>query len=189
MTNDDWPSRTNFPKISGRLVDLRGLLIGDANDISRLMTYNISKSLWDVPYPYSLEHARSFINSSHRDFEYLKAVNFAILYKNNPEGDSSLVGIISLKNIDFDNKKSNLGYWIGESYWGNGIASESVALVINHAFSVLGLEELYAYVYSENKASMRVLEKNGMTKKGEVSEYSKKLGRYQNTAKFVIKRQ
>ena len=189
MTNDDWSIRTNFPKISGRLVDLRGLLIDDANDISRLMTYNISKSLWEVPYPYSLEHARRFINSSHRDFESLKAVNFAILYKNNPECDSSLVGIISLKNIDLDNKKSNLGYWIGELYWGNGIASESVALVINHAFSVLGLEEVYAYVYSENKASMRVLEKNGMTKKGEANEYSKKLGGYQNTTKFVIKRQ
>ena len=62
MTNDDWPTPTNFPKISGRLVNLRGLLIGDANNISRLMTYNISKSLWEVPYPYSLEHARSFID-------------------------------------------------------------------------------------------------------------------------------
>ena len=61
-----------------------------------------------------------------------------------------------------------------------------MALVVNHAFSVLGLEEVYAYVYSENKASMRVLEKNGMTKKGEAKEYSKKLGRFQNTTKFVI---
>jgi [ribosomal protein S5]-alanine N-acetyltransferase len=187
MTNDDWPTPTNFPKISGQLVNLRGLLIGDANNISRLMTYNISKSLWEVPYPYSLEHARSSIDSSHRDFESLRAVNFAILYKNNPEGDRNLVGIISLKNIDLVNKKANLGYWIGEQYWGNGIASESVALVINHAFSVLGLEEVYAYVYSENKASMQVLEKNGMTKKDKIYEYSKKLGRYQNTAKFVIK--
>ena len=64
-----------------------------------------------------------------------------------------------------------------------------MALVINHAFFVVGLEEVYAYVYSENKASMRVLEKNGMTKKGEANEYSKKLGRYQSTAKFVTKRQ
>jgi [ribosomal protein S5]-alanine N-acetyltransferase len=100
MTNDDWPTPTNFPKISGQLVNLRGLLIGDANNISRLMTYNISKSLWEVPYPYSLEHARSSIDSSHKDFESLRAVNFAILYKNNPEGDRNLVGIISLKNID-----------------------------------------------------------------------------------------
>ena len=192
MTNDDWPTHTSIPKISGRLVNLRGLSIGDANDICRLMSYNISKSLWEVPYPYSIEHAQNFINSSRRDFELLKAINFAILYKSNPDCDSSLVGIISLKNIDLDNKNANLGYWIGELYWGNGIASESVALVIlviNHAFSVLGLDEVYAYVYSENKASMRVLEKNGMTKKGEANEYSKKLGRYQNTIKFVIKRQ
>jgi RimJ/RimL family protein N-acetyltransferase len=190
MTKHDWPTHTSFPKISGRLVNLRELSIGDANDICRLMTYNISKSLWEVPYPYSLEHAQNFINTSRRDFELLKAVNFAILYKdNNPDVDSSLIGIISLKNIDLDNKNSNLGYWIGELYWGNGIASESVALVINHAFSVLGLEEVYAYVYSENKASMRVLEKNGMTKKVEANEYSKKLGRFQNTTKFVIKRQ
>ena len=192
MRNDDWSTHTSFPKISGRLVNLRGLSIGDANDICRLMTYNISKSLWEVPYPYSIEHAQNFINSSRRDFELLKAIYFAILYKSNPDCDSSLVGIISLKNIDLDNKNANLGYWIGELYWGNGIASESVALVIlviNHAFSVLGLDEVYAYVYSENKASMRVLEKNGMTKKGEANEYSKKLGRYQNTIKFVIKRQ
>lgn len=157
MTNGDWPAHTSFPKISGQLVNLRGLSIDDANDISHLMTYNISKSLWKVPYPYSTEHAQNFINSSRRDFELLKAVNFAILYKDNPDDNSSLVGIISLKNIDLDNKNANLGYWIGELYWGNGIASESVALVINHAFSVLGLEEVYAYVYSENKASMRVL--------------------------------
>lgn len=53
-----------------------------------------------------------------------------------------------------------MGYWIGESFWGNGIASESVELIINYAFSVLKLEEVYAYVYSQNKRSIRVLEKN-----------------------------
>lgn len=77
-------------------------------------------------------------------------------------------------------------YWIGESFWGNGIASESVELVINYAFSVLRLEEVYAYVYSQNKPSIRVLEKNSMTWVGEVNEYSKKLARYQNTIKFFI---
>ena len=51
-----------------------------------------------------------------------------------------------------------------------------MALVINHAFSVSGLEDVYAYVYSENKASMRVLEKNGITKKGEEVSIAKNLG-------------
>ena len=185
---EEKPSRIYFPKIKGLLVNLRELSINDAVDISRLMTYNISKSLWQVPYPYTVENAVNFINSCHRDFKSQKAVNFAIQYKNNSEGVSRLVGTISLKNIDSDKKKATVGYWIGELYWGNGIATESVALVITYAFSVLGLEEISAYVYSENKASIRVLERNGMTKKEEVNEYNQMSGRYKNTFKFAIQR-
>lgn len=185
MTDDHKPTQTKFPIIDGQIVKLRELLIGDANDMSSLMTYNVSKSLWEVPYPYTFDNALNFIDSSHKEFRSLKTVNFAILYKKNPESDG-LVGIIGL-NIIIDDRKANLGYWIGEAFWGNGIASESVKLVINYAFSVLRLEEVYAYVYSQNKPSMRVLEKNGMTKVGEVNEYSKKLATYQNTIKFLIK--
>ncbi|MGI0031810.1 MAG: GNAT family N-acetyltransferase [Nitrososphaeraceae archaeon] len=185
---DDSPTYSCFPRINGSLVNLRELSIEDAMDISRLMTYNVSRSLWEVPYPYTVENALNFINSSHRDFKSLKGVNFAIQYKYNPEGVNRLVGIISLKNIDHDNKKANLGYWLGELYWGHGIATESVALVINYSFSVLGLKELYAYVYSKNKASIRVLEKNGMTEIGEVNEYNEMSGRYQYSVKFVIQR-
>jgi len=185
---DEGPKYTQYPRINGLLVNLRELSINDAMDISRLMTYNISRSLWEVPYPYTIENALQFINSSHRDFKSLKAVNFAIQYKNNLEGVNRIVGIIGLKNIDYDKKNTNLGYWIGEPYWGNGIATESVTLVINYAFSVLGLEEVYAYVYSENKASIRVLEKNGMTKKGEANEYNQMSDRYKNSFKFMIQR-
>jgi [ribosomal protein S5]-alanine N-acetyltransferase len=187
--SDERPKYTYFPKLSGLLVILRELSINDAVDIARLMTYTISKSLWEVPFPYTVKNAQNFINSSYCDFKSLKALNFAIQYKNNPGGANPLVGIISLKNLDCDNKKTGLGYWVGELYWGNGIATESVALVIKYAFSVLGLEEVYAYVYSENKASIRVLEKNGMTKKGDMNEYNQISGNYQNTLKFVIKRQ
>jgi RimJ/RimL family protein N-acetyltransferase len=49
-----------------------------------------------------------------------------------------------------------------------------VRLIIKYAFSSdLGLREVIAYVFPENKASIRVLEKNGMKKKGEVNEYHK----------------
>ena len=130
----------------------------------------------------------NFISSSHRDFESQKAVNFAIQYKNNPEDVSRLVGTISLKNVNFDKKKATVGYWIGELYWGNGIATESVALVITYAFSILELEEICAYVYYKNKASIRVLEKNGMIKKEELNEYNRISGTYERTTKYVIQR-
>jgi RimJ/RimL family protein N-acetyltransferase len=185
---EERPSPKSFPKINGLIVKLRELSVYDATDISDLMSYNISKSLWQVPYPYTIEDAANFISSSHRDFKSQKAVNFALQYKNNPEGVSRLVGIISLKNVNFDKKKATVGFWIGEQYWGKGIATESVALVFTYAFSILGLEEICAYVFSENIASIRVLEKNGMIKKEELNEFNKMSGRYQRTTKYAIQR-
>jgi [ribosomal protein S5]-alanine N-acetyltransferase len=184
---------TNFPKLFGVLVNLREISINDAQDITRLMNYNISKYLYDVPNPYSVEDALNFIKSAHSDFKSLRALHFAIEYKEDKSEPSNnnplLVGAISLKNIDLVNKKANLGYWIGEQYWGRGIATECVGLIIDYAFSdELGLEEVTAYVFPENKASIRVLEKNGMKKKGEVNEYHEISKRYRNSLKYVIVR-
>ncbi|CAN5571102.1 hypothetical protein BH18THE1_BH18THE1_05640 [soil metagenome] len=177
-----------FPEINGLLVKLRKLSIDDAKDISQLVTHNVSKSLWNVPFPYTLEDALNFIDSSHKDFTSLKGLNFAIEYKKNANDPIRLVGIIGIKDLDIGKKKGNLGYWIGERYWGKGIGTESVALVINFAFSVLGLEEVWGYVYSENKASIRVLEKNGMARKGYMMEYNQILGNHKSTIKYLIQR-
>ena len=98
------------------------------------------------------------------------------------------VGSIGLKNIDIINKKASLGYWIGEEYWGKGIATESARLTINHALSSpnLGLREVISYVLPENKPSIHVLEKSGMKKKGEVNEYHEISKRYRNSLKYTI---
>jgi RimJ/RimL family protein N-acetyltransferase len=185
---------TNFPKLFGILVNLRELSVNDAQDIANLMSYNVSKYLYDVANPYTIEHALNFIKSAHTDFKSLRAIDFAIEYKEDkPEQSNNLVlvGAISLKNIDLVNKKANLGYWIGEQYWGRGIATECVRLVICYAFSAaeLKLEEVYAYVYPENKASIRVLERSGMKKKGEINEYHKMSGLYRNSLKYVMVRE
>ena len=45
------------------------------------MSYNVSKYLWEVPNPYSVEDALDFIRSAHIDFNSLKALHFAIEYK------------------------------------------------------------------------------------------------------------
>jgi ribosomal-protein-alanine N-acetyltransferase len=184
---------TNFPKLFGVLVNLREVSINDAHDITHLMNYNISKYLYDVPNPYSVEDALNFIKSAHSDFNCLRALHFAIEYKEGKSEPSNnnplLVGAISLKNIDLVNKKANLGYWIGEQYWGRGIATECVGLIIDYAFSdELGLKEVSAYVFPENKASIHVLKKNGMKKKGEVNEYHEISKRYRNSLKYVIVR-
>ena len=98
-----------FPELNGLLVKLRKLSIDDAKEISQLVTHNMSKSLWKVPFPYTLEDALNFIDSSHKDFTSLKGLNFAIEYKNNTNDPIRLVGIIGLKDLDIAKKKGNLG--------------------------------------------------------------------------------
>ncbi|MGA9165925.1 MAG: GNAT family N-acetyltransferase [Nitrososphaeraceae archaeon] len=178
-----------FPKLFGTLVNLREILINDVQDITLLlMNYNVSKHLWEIPNPYSIDDALEFIKRANRDFNTLKALHFAIESKIMPRSRNNLkfVGTISVKNIDLVNKKADLGYWIGEQYWGRGIATECLKLIIDYAFSAeLGLKQLCAYVFPDNKASIRVLEKNGMNKIREVNEYHKLSGRDRTSFIYV----
>lgn len=178
-----------FPKLFGTLVNLREILINDAQDITHLlMNYNVSKHLWEIPNPYSIDDALEFIKCANSDFNTLKALHFAIESKIIPRSRNNLkfVGTISVKNIDLVNKKADLGYWIGEQYWGRGIATECLKLIIDYAFSAeLGLKQLCAYVFPDNKASIRVLEKNGMNKIREVNEYHKLSGRDRTSFIYV----
>jgi [ribosomal protein S5]-alanine N-acetyltransferase len=71
------------------------------------MSYNISKSLYEVPYPYIIKDVISFILASDKDYDSLRAIHFAIDY-NTYESENSfqrIIGIINLKNIDLINKK------------------------------------------------------------------------------------
>jgi [ribosomal protein S5]-alanine N-acetyltransferase len=181
-----------FPKLFGTLVNLREILINDAQDITHLlMNYNVSKHLWEIPNPYSIDDALEFIKCANNDFNTLKALHFAIESKIIPRSRNNLkfVGTISVKKIDLVNKKADLGYWIGEQYWGKGIATECLKLIIDYAFSAeLGLKQLCAYVFPENKASIRVLEKNGMNKIGVVNEYHKLSGRDRTSFIYLTRR-
>ena len=56
---------------------------------------------------------------------------------------------------------AELGYWIGEEYWGNGYAVEASKRLIEHAFDDLDIQEIYASYRIENNQSKRVLEKLG----------------------------
>ena len=144
----------------------------DAITIVNLMDYEIAKNLYRVPNPYRIQDALNFIKSSYDDFKLHKAITFAIDYKN--KSILLLAGTIGIKDIDYVNKKANIGYWIGKQYQGKGIATECVRLVVNYAFDELKLKEISAYVFPDNNSSIRVLEKNGFEKTKEVNEYHPK---------------
>ena len=122
----------------------------DATTIVNLIDYEIAKYLYEVPYPYKIDDALNFIKSSYEDFKLRKAITFAMEYKNILESKLLLlIGTIGIKDIDYVNKKGNIGYWIGTQYQGKDIAAEGVKLVVNYVFDELKLEEISAYVFPE----------------------------------------
>ena len=81
--------------------------------------------------------------------------------------EEELCGIISLHmQKDVYQKSAEIGYWIGEPFWGMGIATKAVEIITAYGFSELQLARIYAGVFDFNKASMSVLEKNGYEQEG-----------------------
>jgi RimJ/RimL family protein N-acetyltransferase len=180
-------SHSSFPKISGKVVNLRELSMDDATTIVSLMNYEIAKYLYEVPYPYKIDDALNFIKSSYDEFRLRKAITFAIDSKNKLQSFQLLSGTIAIKDIDYVDKKAKIGYWIGKQYQGKGIATECVKLVVNYAFDELKLEEILAYVFPDNNSSIRVLEKNGFEKTKEVNEYHPISKRYKKSLVYMKK--
>jgi len=78
--------------------------------------------------------------------------------------DNTIIGSIGLhfqgnSNCPLEENEAELGYWLGELFWGKGYATEASKIMIKYAFEQLGLQRLKAVVYEENRASKHVLEK------------------------------
>ena len=115
-----------------------------------------------VPSPYHAGSAEYFIENAIFENEFLpKPLIFSIR-----DNLGFAIGVISAKNER--RWKANIGYWLGEPYWGNGIMSKVVASFCRYLFTEEGFEfvRLGAGTTEDNIASRRVLEKNGFLNEG-----------------------
>lgn len=115
---------------------------------------NVAKQLRDrFPHPYSRSDAIAFLK-----FTTATGVptNFAI------EADREAVGGIGyVPGSDVERFSAEIGYWLGELYWGRGIVTEAVFLLSEYLFTERNLLRLFALPFADNLASMRVLDKAG----------------------------
>ena len=92
--------------------------------------------------------------------------------------DGAAVGGISLRvGSDIERFSAELGYWIGEPFWGRGIVSDAVAAITEFAFRDLALARIFAVPFAHNTASHRVLEKAGYQCEGILRASAVKDGR------------
>ena len=72
----------------------------------------------------------------------------------------------SSSNLAIEENQCEVGYWIGRPYWGRGICTEALSLVVDYCLKVKGFSVLWGSYFPENPASGRVMEKCGFTDTG-----------------------
>ena len=101
-----------------------------------------------------------FIEYSLKDYKKLNSLQLVII------SNKKLVGMLSLTDIDKNNFKASIGYWLDEEYTKQGIIVNSVKILISYAFGVLKLNKLEICCATENNSSNQIPLKLGFKKDG-----------------------
>ena len=110
------------------------------------------------PHPYTRRDGTEYL---HYVRDQRPERSFALQY----EGEA-IGGLGFQLGVDISRVSAEMGYWLGESFWGRGFASRAAKAASDWAFEEYKLTRVFALVFSHNLASVRVLEKAGFQREG-----------------------
>jgi ribosomal-protein-alanine N-acetyltransferase len=122
----------------------------------------VRRYLWD-DQPVAREVVRQQIALSEEDFRERGLGEFCLFLTERP---GELIGFSGLRRIDGGTDIEVL-YGLRPEFWGRGLATEAARAVLRFGFEQVGLEEIFAGADFDNAASMRCMERLGMTYAGE----------------------
>lgn len=165
--------------LPGQRCTVRVWRMNDAESLVRHANNpNVARQLRDrFPHPYTRKDAQAFLKFA-RAAE--RPTNFAI------EVDGEAVGGVGfVPGDDVERFSAEIGYWLGETYWGRGITTEALTLVTEYAFRSMNLLRIFALPFADNIGSARVLEKAGYEKEGILRASSVKYGQPRDQAIYA----
>ncbi|PIP76831.1 MAG: hypothetical protein COW85_12100 [Ignavibacteria bacterium CG22_combo_CG10-13_8_21_14_all_37_15] len=151
---------------------IRSLALIDSEKIYEyLQDFEIVKFLATVPSPYLLENALSFILFANAKEKEKTEFHYAVANVD----DDKMLGLIGVKEINFQTGTCEIGYWLGRENHNKGIITQAINKISSYCFDELDLCLIKAGVFESNRASIKALEKAGFHNAG----FSEKL--YCNT--------
>lgn len=132
------------------------------------------------PHPYTTENGKIFIESATNDFPFNI---FAI------DINGEAVGGIGLHlQADIQCRNAELGYWLGEPFWGKGIITKAVRQMVDYGFLTWDIDRIFARPFGTNTGSQKVLEKAGFTLEGRFEKTFFKNDEYHDELIYAIRR-
>ena len=148
-------------------IELRMIEPRHAEELDTLIEHNRAHikawSAW-LKDDHSIEDTRSFINRNLTQFAENKGFAIAIWYK------GEMAGQIEYNSIDWVNRKAEIGYWLGDSFQGKGLATKSCRVLIDYAFNELKLNRVEMHCVVENQRSRKIPKNLGFREDGVVRQ-------------------
>ncbi len=161
-------------EITSSRLTLRAFTLDDSDMVAKLChnkkIYDMTSSL---PYPYTIEMAKSWIERHETWHQELQRFEWAIVHTQT----NQLIGAIGL-GYNRNHHHGEVGYWLGEPYWNQGYTSEALQSVIEWAFNKQQYHRILARHFTFNQASRKVMEKAGLTYEGSMVDHLLKNGQY-----------
>lgn len=152
-------------------------------DVDSIARYANNRNVWlnlrdAFPHPYRRIDAQQFIRAvREREPETTFAIDVA----------GEAIGSVGFQlHGDVERVSAEIGYWIGEPFWGRGITTEALVAVTAYAIERHGLTRVYALPFAWNAASCRVLEKAGYVVEARLRRSAIKDGRITDQMQYAF---
>jgi len=171
-----------FKNLESNRLLLRRIIETDVDEIFELRSNPETMKFIPRPLAKTKEDALEHLETIDKNIENNKGINWAITLKGNPK----LIGIIGHYRLQPENHRCEIGYMILPQYNGQGIVSEAIKLVLEYGFDDLQMHSIEAVIDPENRASERVLQKNGFVKEAHILENELWDGKFWDTVIYSI---
>lgn len=153
---------------------LRALAPSDADRLHALINdWSVVRMLSRPPFPYPRDLTDEWIAETVRTSTAGSAFHFAIT-----DPDDRLLGCVGLRILP--GRAASVGYWIGRSHWGQGIATTCARRIASWALATLPIDTLRAWAAIDNPASAAVLRKIGFRETGkDMQRFASRGGEHQ----------
>ena len=158
---------SSFPVLATERLILREYQLSDASDVLVYRGDPIVQRFNGSVYE-SVVEAKESIEQAHAEFARQDGINWAVTLRSN----GVVVGGFSFHNRSRRHRRAELGYDLAHAYWGQGIATEALRVIIPFGFNELNLHRIYASTIADNHESVHLLEKLGFRREGTRRESS-----------------
>jgi RimJ/RimL family protein N-acetyltransferase len=156
-----------------------------ARDAAAIVRHANNRKIWlnlrdRFPFPYTSDHAHNFLS-------WVTTQASPTVWAIEVGGEAC--GSIGIElHTDVERVSAEIGYWLGQSMWGRGIATEALVAVTSEVFRQFDLTRLYAVPFADHLASVRVLEKASYVREGYLRHSAIKNGTIRDQLLFAAYR-